>query len=70
MTISIFCQIYLFMGCNSQRFLITVNVWYFTLVNHVLYTTVDDKQDARVREPGLLLVHKMIVRRGKMCTMQ
>ena len=28
------------------------------------------KQDARVREPGLLLVHKMIERRGKMCTMQ
>ena len=43
MTISIFCQIYLFMCCNSQRFLITVNVWYFTLVNHVLYTTVHDK---------------------------
>ena len=31
------------MCCNSQRFLITVNVWYFTLVNHVLYTTVHDK---------------------------
>ena len=27
------------------------------------------KQDARVREPGLLFVHKMIERRGKMCTM-
>ena len=27
------------------------------------------RQDARVREPGLLLVHKMIVRRGKLCTM-
>ena len=27
------------------------------------------EQDARVREPGLLLVHTMIERRGKMCTM-
>ena len=27
-------------------------------------------QEARVREPGLLLVHKMIERRGKMYTMQ
>ena len=28
------------------------------------------EQDARVREPGLLLVHKMIECPGKMCTMQ
>ena len=27
------------------------------------------EQDVRVREPGLLLVHKMIERRGEMCTM-
>ena len=28
------------------------------------------EQDARVREPGLLLVYKMIELRGKMCTKQ
>ena len=31
------------------------------VINHILNT--------RVREPGLLLVHKMIERREKMCTM-
>ena len=34
------------------------------------YYTLYEEQDARVREPGLLLVHKMIERREEMCTMQ
>ena len=42
MTISIVCQIYLFICNDSQRFLITVNVWYFTLVN-LVHIAVHDK---------------------------
>ena len=42
MTLSIFCQIYLFISYNSQRSPITVDVWYFTLVNHV-HIAVHDK---------------------------
>ena len=41
-TLSIFFQVYIFICYNSQRFLITVNVWYFTLVNHV-HIAVHDK---------------------------
>ena len=43
MTLSIFCQIYLFICYNSQRSPITVDVWYFTLVNHVQWQFMTNK---------------------------